>query len=487
MHKNTFAFLSVLSLLLLTRAVVGAETLELVTYYPTTSNNGISHFTSLTVGTAYQGTGLTNGQALIETSLGIGPSFANGAGSRLTVIGTNDGMNSVTFFPGQDTAVAGTPELRFGIGTLGPIGVMDVHGAAGLADTVTFVPGTGGSLRVGIGTTNPAASSIFHAVGVNDALSYALFTSGADTNAAGTPQIRVGIGTAAPSQMLDVAGNIRMSGTRSVLLTQGDNNTTHVGGVQFLTPNNGTTLIMTPTDAAGAAVNNSTVTLGGFGNFNTNTVGLGVSGNLGVGRVYGPPSAAPNAQTNGNIDANDVYIRSANNGTGRWASQLGGSFFWLTTLPRVLDVAWNQSSPSDSTAVTGFVGAGAYTVYRTNWAAIDLNTYITQANMGTPRAAIVTARVWHHTNGHGGPWGPEVGSELKLVTSTTGVPTDNADVRMVRALDIADDSVIIASDSAEFVIPLNNNRFIYWSRTSVRQNGQNYDANAQVNLEGFLY
>lgn len=52
-----------------------AETLELVTYYPTSSSNGPAHFDSLTIGSGYQGAVLTNGQALIETGLGIGTGF----------------------------------------------------------------------------------------------------------------------------------------------------------------------------------------------------------------------------------------------------------------------------------------------------------------------------------------------------------------------------------------------------------------------------
>src|SRR5262249_40861240 len=56
----------------------------------------------------------------------------------------------------------------------------------------------------------------------------------------------VGIGTATPTQKLDVAGNLRLSGSRSVIFTQGDNNTTHVGGLQLITPDNGGTFVITP-------------------------------------------------------------------------------------------------------------------------------------------------------------------------------------------------------------------------------------------------
>ena len=95
------------------------------------------------------------------------------------------------------------------------------------------------------------------------------------------PAGNVGIGVTSASQALQVNGHIKMSGSRTVLFTQGDNNTTHVGGVQFLTYNNGTNFVWTPTNASGGTVN-STVSLGGGGAFNNNTINLTVTGNLSV-------------------------------------------------------------------------------------------------------------------------------------------------------------------------------------------------------------
>lgn len=92
----------------------------------------------------------------------------------------------------------------------------------------------------------------------------------------------VGIGTASPGQKLGVVGNIKMSNGRSTIFTQGDNNTTHVGGFQFLTYDNGVDNVWTPTDQNGSTVNSS-IRLGGFGTFNSNTVNLLVSGNVGIG------------------------------------------------------------------------------------------------------------------------------------------------------------------------------------------------------------
>lgn len=44
------------------------------------------------------------------------------------------------------------------------------------------------------------------------------------------------------------------------------------------------------------------------------------TGNVGIGTVTPQPAAAPNGQTTGNLDANDVWLRAAN----RWASQAAG-------------------------------------------------------------------------------------------------------------------------------------------------------------------
>ena len=92
----------------------------------------------------------------------------------------------------------------------------------------------------------------------------------------------VGIGTPSPKQKLEVAGNIQMSGQRTKLFYRGDNDS-HVGSLAFYSPDGGKTAIITPHDGVGNELPNSTVRLGGFGNFESNTVGLAVSGNVGIG------------------------------------------------------------------------------------------------------------------------------------------------------------------------------------------------------------
>lgn len=97
-------------------------------------------------------------------------------------------------------------------------------------------------------------------------------------NAAGN----VGVGTTNPGQKLEVFGNIKMSGTRTRLFYRGDTDA-HIGSLAFYSPNGGATAIITPYDASGNNIANSTIQFGGFGSFESNTVNLAVSGKVGIG------------------------------------------------------------------------------------------------------------------------------------------------------------------------------------------------------------
>lgn len=92
----------------------------------------------------------------------------------------------------------------------------------------------------------------------------------------------VGIGTPSPKQKLEVAGNIQMSGTRTKLFYRGDNDS-HVGSLAFYSPDGGKTAIITPYDGVGNELSKSTVSLGGFAQFDRDKVSLAVSGNVGIG------------------------------------------------------------------------------------------------------------------------------------------------------------------------------------------------------------
>ncbi len=91
----------------------------------------------------------------------------------------------------------------------------------------------------------------------------------------------VGIGTSTPRSALEVNGNIQMSGVRTKLFYRGDNSDgTHTGSLGLYTGNGGLTAIITPYGATGNLLPNSTISLGGFGAYESNTVNLQVSGEV---------------------------------------------------------------------------------------------------------------------------------------------------------------------------------------------------------------
>jgi len=251
-----------------------AETIELVTYYPVPggqdTDTGRLHADRATIGdNSYSLTNpadLPSGTLLVADSLGVGAGFVGGtlpAGS-LHVVGPDGGPDRAVFVAGAGgtmsvgigtaaptmplevyladesyvrvwgTGVNAAPENFAGIelgSDLPANGVIDriwqlAHkrgGAGGLNDLhVNYFDGAAWRTRlmiqpagnVGIGTTAPTGR--LHVQGVDDGASTVLFMPGNDTAAAGTPVIRVGIGTNSPAEHLDVAGNTRISGTLQV-------------------------------------------------------------------------------------------------------------------------------------------------------------------------------------------------------------------------------------------------------------------------------
>ena len=137
-----------------------AETIELVTYYPTASNTGNLHADSLTVGTAYQGVTPADGEAIIYDSLGIGPGFeAVSPVGRLDVAGNFSGFG-VPPDPDPQAVLRGAlnraKQLRIGFNTTGNYGVLQaIEQGVGVRPLV--LQESGGN--VGIGTTTPNASA----------------------------------------------------------------------------------------------------------------------------------------------------------------------------------------------------------------------------------------------------------------------------------------------------------------------------------------
>lgn len=225
-----------------------AETMEMVTYYPTSSNSGNQHVNSLTVGTAYQGTTPADGTAIISGLLGIG---TTNPGTNLTVH-----RNDVLDTPAIKIEQAGTGDaaLWFEIGT----GNQWIVGADN-SDADKFKISRGGSLgdndkltidtagNVGIGTNTPAERlSVFTPGGTTPVQAMGIdvntFSTAANSQASYFFRVRdigvgstpffirgdgnVGIGTATPGARLEVQGSVKIAdgtqGTGKVLISDAD-------------------------------------------------------------------------------------------------------------------------------------------------------------------------------------------------------------------------------------------------------------------------
>ena len=201
-----------------------AETVELVTYYPTSSNSGNLSGDTLAIG--YPGTTPANGTAIILGPVGFGTNAPvsnlhveetppdNSAGATQLLL-SNSGLGNHAAGIGFQTAAEYTTygpkagivferKAAWGAGDMKFFTSNNTTTAAGFtaADERMRITQTG---NVGIGTAGP--QGVFHVVGANDAVSNVLFTSGADdTGTPGVPEIKVGIGTAAPdaSAALDI-------------------------------------------------------------------------------------------------------------------------------------------------------------------------------------------------------------------------------------------------------------------------------------------
>ncbi len=235
---NKLGLLAMLAVFTLA-GVARAETVELVTYYPSSATTGQVDTDRLrasrgTVGNTYSMTNpadaaLPDGMLLVADRVGIGPNFAipPPLTERLEVEGnilaTSSSISALFKANRRDDTLPNGLQLltnRVSKWTLGsPAGTenLQVQGTADVVSNAVFMPGADNvgvagvpEIRVGIGTNTPAGP--LHVQGVADAVSKVLFMPGANTAAAGTPEIRVGIGTNAPQELAHVAGNLRVDG-----------------------------------------------------------------------------------------------------------------------------------------------------------------------------------------------------------------------------------------------------------------------------------
>jgi len=203
----------ILGLLGGTLAVAFAEELTFTTYYPAPPAGASSlRADDLAVGRTYRSQTPPPDGAIIEGPVGIG---TTSPGAKLHVAGNIRIPNNSQLI---GRAVSDTFDIN--IIQLDSVNAINV-GDAGTNFINLGVGGTANAIRianggnVGLGTTGPLGK--LHVVGRNDTADLVLFLPGADTAAAGTPSLQVGIGTTTPTPGvgLEVAnGPIRIRTSR---------------------------------------------------------------------------------------------------------------------------------------------------------------------------------------------------------------------------------------------------------------------------------
>ena len=187
-------------------------------------------------------------------------------------------------------------------------------------DYATETPGDGEALvfdRLGVGTNAPVGP--LHVVGVDDALSSVVFVPGADTATAGTPAIRVGIGTATPQVPLEVH-QVVTAASHTVASFQSGHPSAWIDFVGQNTTLSPLVGVLGVPNSASAPENTLQIQVGGAGRLT-----IPPDGNVGIGT--GAPTADPspgNGQATANLDVNDIWLRAANAGAGAWMSAGAG-------------------------------------------------------------------------------------------------------------------------------------------------------------------
>jgi len=207
-----------------------AETIELVTYYPSSATTGDLHVTSLTVGTDYNGVTPPDGVAAIYDKLWIGQGYTNPDRdpAALRVVGYPGALDKVLFLPG-----AGGGTLNVGIGTANPAVKLDIvgppvaliNGTRPLLYTAQIISGTDvepvasgyGVLQLFRPITGrggmAAIGGIYNGTNKDNDTGLAFYTN-SETNSQILERVRitsagnVGIGTTTPGATLYVNGGV---------------------------------------------------------------------------------------------------------------------------------------------------------------------------------------------------------------------------------------------------------------------------------------
>ena len=246
---------------------VFAETVELVTYYPSEASTDNLHVNTLTVGAGYAGvTPLPDGTALFTGPVGIGPGFNTTAPNNLLQIASGAAGDGISL-----TGVSPGLSLFDGTNLRGGLGVASAAGQYG-AETL------------------PGDLSLFSEVGN---LRFGT------TAAAGNPSVRmtitpggnVGIGTAAPGAPLEVSSG--STAVTNFLLSN-----TSVGGTRWNFQSVGS-------GVAGRTGNLEILPLG-----STTGVTVTPAGNVGIGNGPVNPTVRLDVAQGGAIRIGNAYLSS---------------------------------------------------------------------------------------------------------------------------------------------------------------------------------
>lgn len=329
--KRTACLLALLSLLPLTPfpGRAWAETIELVTYYPASGGSGDLHVRSLTVGTDYEDVTPADGTAILSGLLGIG--------TETPQVDLDIYREDEAYIRVSGTGIAATPENFSGI-ELGA----DLPAGGPIDRTWQIVHKRGGS-----------------GAGPNDL--HINYFDGTDWNnrLAIRPEGHVGIGSYPVTANGDVGKILNIHNSDldkpNVTLVGSNTSTEPVYAPLIL---EGFSRAVTAGDPRVAQIhlargNNSTTALDGYIGFWTTNGGLmnekirlTSAGNLGVGTEIPQTTSPTNSAATGNIDANDVYLRSING----WASQ-------LNAVAKMYGVS-GQTVPSEIVTIVDFGSGG---------------------------------------------------------------------------------------------------------------------------------
>ena len=359
-----------------------AETIEVVTYYPAPGNGGgpDPQMNSLRVGNGYQNTTAPlDGIANIFNALTIGVP-APGGGARITpagaleVRGAPDALDRVLFLPGADTAAAGTPEIRVGIGTAAPTQQLEITGNFRLPPTTAtagiifsgpdrlihtfgnqnFFAGTDAGNFTMTGTGNIGIGVFAFLANAGGSNNTAIGLGALRSNNTGSSNTAVGM-EALPANTL--GGGNTATGSGALYFNTIGNANVAIGNNALRSNTSGTGNIALGYNAGygstpftGANTTGSSNTFIGFNtSFGTatqltnataiganavvsasNALVLGGTGinavNVGIAMAVPQTTSPRNNVNSGNLDANDVFIRSANLWLSQKVSMITGTY-----------------------------------------------------------------------------------------------------------------------------------------------------------------